>query len=110
MDWEVCEEVRGIVASSDLPESCTVFKKDPTDVLDYFVDWSESLAANETISTCYFTAESGLSVGNQWIEGEKTYCVLYGGTLGSTYVVRAKVTTNQNHTYEAQFKVEIGYQ
>jgi hypothetical protein len=71
--------------------------KAPAAVLDYQMDWSNWLAAGETISSADVSAATGLTVNpagkaTSVAAGVVTFW-LGGGTSGATYAVTVTVTT-----------------
>lgn len=75
-----------------------VFDKDPNAVLDYLWDWSDWLAASETISTAVFTVPAGLTLSSQSNTTTTATVFLSGGTVGAGYQVTLRITTNQGRT------------
>lgn len=76
------------------------YLKDPDAVLDFAFDWSDWLAASETISSYVLTVGSGLTKdSDSQASGIVTYW-LSGGTASVDYTVACKVTTNQGRTDE----------
>jgi len=89
-------------------------KKDPEAQLYYTFDWSEWLAAGDTISTAVYSIaartndpdpllrqSSGISGGN------KTYIELKNGQVGKSYIVTVKVTTGNGLIDARNFRVKI---
>lgn len=67
------------------------FYKDPNEVLDYKVDWTDYLGASNIASSVWTHSLTEFSPGND----NKTATVyLGGGTLGSSYEVTNEITTN----------------
>jgi hypothetical protein len=82
-----------------------VERKDPSDILDYEVDWSEWLESTETLSSATWTVPTGLTSTDTDI-GDTTATVwLSGGTAGTTYEVACKVVTTAGRTAERSFRV-----
>ena len=87
------------------------FTKDPNAVLDYAFDWSDWLAAGETISTFTVTAETGLTLGTgdkspSQANGVVTYW-LSGGTAGINYKVACLITTSAGRTDERTIWIKV---
>ncbi len=81
------------------------FIKDPDATLDYAFDWSEWLQESETISTYTLTVESGITKeGDNEADGIVTVW-LSGGTIGTTYIITCKVTTNLSRTDERSAEI-----
>lgn len=79
--------------------------KDPNAVLDYQFDWSEWLAASETINTSTWTADSGITVDSETETTTTATVWLSGGTAGSIYNVVNRIVTNQNRTDDRTLNV-----
>jgi hypothetical protein len=81
-------------------------RQDPSDVLDYTVDWSNVLVGGETISTSSWTAP-GLTITGE-VSGTTTVTAfLAGGTDGTQYVVTNQITTSASRTYNRQFTLTV---
>lgn len=85
--------------------------KDPNEVLDYQLDWSDRLISGETIATSAWSLVSGdvviagspapsISVG-------VTTVWLTGGTDGTVSVVLNRIVTSQGRTYDESTKLRI---
>ena len=82
--------------------------KDPHAVLDWAFDWSRWLAAGETITgTPVVTVDAGLTKDSQSNTGTRVTVWLSGGTLGTTYKVACRVTTNQGRTDERTIAIRV---
>jgi hypothetical protein len=77
--------------------------KDPDEILDYTVDWSERLETDETISTSSWIVDSGLTVDSDSKSSTAATVWLSGGTSGQFYAVINRITTSVNRTYEQAF-------
>lgn len=74
----------------------TTFQKDPGATLDYSVDWSEFLETGENIVASTWTVPAGLTTVTTSYISTKTTVWLSGGTLGQSYELVNRVTTNNN--------------
>ena len=86
------------------------YVKDPSDKLDYTVDWASWLASGETISTATWTVGTGLTKSTSPVEsktGTAATVWLEGGTAGQRYDVACKIVTNQNRTVERTFTLQV---
>ncbi len=82
--------------------------KDPDEVLDYQVDWSERLETSETISTSNFTVATGTVVkDSQSVAGGLTTVWLSGGTLGELCTILNRITTSQGRIYDETVRLRI---
>ena len=83
--------------------------KDPDEVLDYVVDWTERLAG-DTISSSNFSIVSGgaaLVIDSEGNTTEETTVWLSGGTLDASYEVLNRVTTAGGRTMDQTVKLKI---
>ena len=85
--------------------------KDPNEVLDYSIDWTDRLVS-ETISTSVWSLASGgtdsaLVIGSNSINSLRTVVWLSAGTLGGTYYVLNRITTSGNRTMDQTVRIKI---
>lgn len=82
--------------------------KDPQAVLDYVFDWSEWLAAGETISSRTVTAQTGITKDSDSITDTSTSVTVWlsGGTAGSYYTVICRIVTSAARTDERTLLVQ----
>lgn len=83
------------------------FIKDPSDVLDFPLDFSGLLQA-DTIDTATATGEN-ITVDSTSISGNVVTVFVSGGTAGSTGTIKATITTTNAtpRTFERSFKVRV---
>lgn len=72
------------------------FDKSPTDIRDWTFDWSEMLLPGEIITASLWITTAGLTLSAPATPFTNTTAsvVVSGGTLGITYLVTNRVTTN----------------
>lgn len=76
--------------------STSYFSKDPDAVLDYGIDWSAWLAADEdTITASEWTVPDGLTKESDTFDDTSTTVWFSGGDLGEKYTVVNRITTDQ---------------
>jgi hypothetical protein len=85
----------------------TLYVKDPGATLDYVVNWTDWLAAGETISTSTFTVSSGITKDSETNTTTKGTVWLSGGTAGTTYTATNRITTNQSRTDERTIEIRV---
>lgn len=87
--------------------------KDPEAQLFYTFDWSEWLAAGDSLSTAEYTITARvndpdpLAKVSSGIQGTTTYVELKDGQLGKSYVVTVKVTTADGLIDRRNFRVKV---
>lgn len=80
--------------------------KDPSEKLDYSVDWSDFLADAETITgTPEWTLPSGITKDSQSNTTTSAVIWLTGGTHGEEYVIACKITTSASRIAERSIKI-----
>lgn len=80
----------------------TNFSKDPSEKLDYTLDWDDRLAVGETISASTWSVPAGItqSTPSPSFTTTTTTIWLTGGTAGTNYQVTNHVTTSAGREYE----------
>ena len=79
--------------------------KDPNSIIDYGCDWTDWLAQGEVISTSTWTVPTGLTSVSTVKENFVTSIFLSGGTVGTTYTLTNRITTNQSRTEDASMYI-----
>lgn len=83
--------------------------KDPDEVLDYSIDWTDRLTS-ETIESSDWTItgdDDELTFGGGSISGARTTVWLSGGTVGKTYYVLNRITTSGTRTMDQTVRLKI---
>lgn len=80
----------------------TTFYKYPSDNLDYTIDWTADLGA-ENIVTSTWTIPSPLVGSAQTNTTKKATTWISGGDLGASYLIINTITTSGGHTYSQPF-------
>ena len=84
--------------------------KDPADVLDYGLDWSDQLALKspaDTISSATWVVPAGLIAGAQSVVGGVAATWLSGGTAGTDYTITCRIVTTGGRTLERSVKLHV---
>lgn len=82
--------------------------KDPDDVLDYSIDWSDVLAADgDTIAGVAWTFPAGISKQSESVEGSATFVWISGGQDGSRYAIGCRVTTAGGRIYDRTIALSV---
>lgn len=79
--------------------------KDPSDVVDYVIDWTDVLAS-DTIATATYTAP-GLTVNSSSNTSTTSTVWLAGGTAGATCEVTCRITTAGGRTFERTASLRV---
>ncbi len=82
--------------------------KDPDEVLDYRIDWSERLEEDETILSSSWTVPVGLTQNSTTSTTTTTTIWLSGGaTKGKIYSVQNRVITSGGRTMDQTVQIKI---
>ena len=80
--------------------------KDPDEVLDYQIDWSERLAS-DTIVTSTWMVPSGITKNSDSNNGSVSTIWLSGGTLGASLELTNRIVTSGGRTMDQTVKLKI---
>ena len=69
------------------------FQKDPTDVLDYIVDWTSWLGGADTIATSAFTVPTGLTMDSESNTTTTATVWISSGIASQSYTVENTIST-----------------
>ncbi len=85
------------------------YTKQPAEVLDYDIDYTDWLETGDTIASKTVTAETGLTVDSSaiWGADKKVKVWLSGGTDATTYKVTVTIVTVAGCTKEDEFRMKI---
>jgi hypothetical protein len=84
--------------------------KDPNAVLDYALDWADPLNSwlgDQTIASVTWTVAPGLTLVSQSNTPTVAQVRLSGGTVGTTYSVACRITTNTGEIDKRTFRVRV---
>ena len=83
------------------------YTKDPSAILDWAFDWTDWLAAAETIADHTITADTGITVGSSTKDTGVVTVWLSGGTAGINYKVACLITTSAGRTDERTIWIKV---
>lgn len=84
------------------------FTKQPVEVKDYDLDYSEWLVAADTVESAEVTVEpAGLTVGSVFTQNKKIKVWLSAGTNGTVYKLTVTMTTANGRVKQDEFKVKV---
>lgn len=81
--------------------------KDPHDVLDYEVDWSNWLPAGDTILVSEWIAPAGITMDSETNTNTTTTIWLSGGTAGQSYALTNRITTAGGRTRDRTITIRV---
>jgi len=80
------------------------FKKTPAENLDYVFDFSNELAAGETLvshsATFYDSGDGALSIVSESLVSDSLTITVSGGTVNDTYILSVTATSSAGRIYE----------
>ena len=80
--------------------------KDPNEVLDYVIDWSERLG-DDTITGSTWTVPTGITKDSDSSTDTATTIWLSGGTAGAQYVFTNRIVTAAGRTMDQSVKLKM---
>jgi len=82
---------------------------DPNSVLDYTIDWTDWLAASETISASTWAVPAGITQTTPAPSFTNTGTTIWltGGTLLTSYSVTNHITTNQGRQQDQTITLAV---
>jgi hypothetical protein len=80
--------------------------KDPNEILDYTIDWSARVQANDSIVSFTVTG-SGINVDSSVLSNNIITVWLSGGNVGSETSVLTRVVTTEGRTMDQTVKLKI---
>lgn len=84
------------------------FTKQPIDVLDYDIDYSQWLTTGDNVEGVNVAVEpSGLTVDNTFINDPRVKIYLSDGTDGTTYKITVTMTTADGRVKQDEFKLKV---
>lgn len=84
------------------------FVKQPVEVIDYDIDYSEWLTPGDNVqSTAVTVDQNGLNVDSVFVNDPRVKIWLSGGTNGITYKLTVTTVTADGRTKQDEFKVRI---
>lgn len=84
------------------------FEKQPAEILDYDVDYSEWFGDRQDTPDLYTTqVDAGLTLVSHQLVGNAVKLVLGGGAAGEKYKVQVRLTTMSGLVKEADFILKI---
>ena len=81
--------------------------KSPADVADYWIDWSNVLSTNESITSVSVTVPSGITTTQNSFTNTMVAIRLSGGTAGTTYVIACTITTTNGETFSVKNRLLV---
>ena len=82
--------------------------KDPDEYLDYVLDWSERVNANDSIvNSIWTTPSAGLTIASTSMSSFTTTIWLSAGTLNTTYYMTNRITTVVGRIMDQTCKIKI---
>lgn len=84
------------------------FNKQPVEVMDYDIDYSEWLTAGDNVeSATVDVTPTGLTVESTFINDPRIKIWVSGGATGTTYKLTVTATTADGRVKQDEFKVKV---
>lgn len=84
------------------------FEKQPAEILDYDVDYSEWFADRDDTPESFTTVvPAGVTLVSSQLLGQVVKLVIGGGTAGATYKITVRLTTATGLVKESDFSVKV---
>lgn len=82
--------------------------KDPSDRLDYAIDWTAHLDTGDTLSAVEWSVTpAGLTLGAHNEDGNKASVWIEGGLAGTTYTVTCRAVTTAGRQYDRSARLFV---
>ena len=83
------------------------FTKQPSEVLDYDVDYSDWLEGEDVVDSISVVVDPGITLEGHFLQGPVAKVVLSGGVSGNKYKVTVRASTENQLVKEADFLVVV---
>lgn len=85
------------------------YQKDPSDIVDYTIDWSPFLAQDgDGIATsAWAVTPAGPTIGTASKTSTTTTTFLSGGTASTSYTLTNTITTNRGRTLQRSLTISV---
>lgn len=81
--------------------------KDPDEVLDYLVDWSARLSVGDAIASSTWIVPAGIVKDSDSFNDTTTTIWLSGGTVGTTYDITNRITTDGARVMDQTMRLKL---
>ncbi len=83
------------------------FDKDPDEILDFTIDWSDWLPSGDTISTSAWNVPAGITEVSKSSDTTKVWIFLSGGIDGDEYKLTNTITTAGSRTAQRTIQIKV---
>lgn len=81
--------------------------KDPNDVIDYRIDWSNWLRDGDTVLLSEWIVPAGITMDSELNDNSSTTIWLSGGTAGQQYSLTNRITTTQGRQRDKTITITV---
>lgn len=81
--------------------------KDPDEVLDYDIDWTDRLAGDTIVTSAWTSDSVNITINSDIASAAATKVWLSAGVLGEQYVLTNRITTADGRTMDQSVKLRI---
>lgn len=89
-----------------MPELLATYNKDPTEVLDYTIDW-ETLLDGDTITTSEWSVDTGITQDSETETTTLAIIWVSGGTAGKQYALTNTIVTDAGRTRVRSIAINV---
>lgn len=83
------------------------FTKQPSDTMDYDIDYTDWLTAGDNVQDAAVTADDGITVVSTFINDPRIKIWLSGGTDKVTYKVTCTMTSADGRIRQDELKIKV---
>lgn len=89
-----------------VPNPVATYPKDPSEVLDYTIDW-EPYLAGDAIASVVWTVAAGINQNASMYSRTTSTIWLGGGVAGTLYNITCQITTVGLRTADRTFRISV---
>jgi len=84
------------------------FNKQPVEVIDYDIDYSEWLTAGDNVQSAVVNVEpTGITIESVFVNDPRVKIWVSGGANGTTYKLTVTITTADGRVKQDEFKIKV---
>ena len=87
--------------------TCCFFLKDPSDTIDYGMDWNQFLPPTDALTNSEWVVPSGITMTRHRFSARAAYIWLAGGTVDTTYVLTNRITSSEGRIVERSLAILV---
>lgn len=83
------------------------FTKQPSDAMDYDIDYTDWLTSGDNVQSAVVTPDTGITLDSMVINDPRIKIWLSGGTAGTTYKITCTMTSADGRVRQDEFKIRV---